>query len=99
MLFSHGGDINGTGGRCNMTVWSSRDSAGTWAPAVQVEPDATIGLHTAYSTMVQVSPTEILVVWERGPGSGACPRDNSYPHCYHPAGEYQTLRGRIVDVG
>lgn len=35
MLFSHGGDINGTGGRWNMTIWSSIDSA--YVPAQHVQ--------------------------------------------------------------
>ena len=95
MLFSHAGDVNGTIGRWNMTIWSSTDSAATWYPAVQVEPDATITLHLAYSTMVQLSPTEVLVVWERGPLGGDC---SGYPNCFRPSGEYQTLRARIVSL-
>ena len=50
MLFSHGGQVNGSAGRWN--VWASMDSAATWAPEVQCEPDATITLHQAYSTML-----------------------------------------------
>ena len=100
MLFSHGGDINGTGGRWNMTVWASWDSAGTWTSVEQVEPMGNVGdstvakiaLHTAYSSLVQVSATEALVVWERGPMASRC--FPQYPNCSHLAGEYQTLRAR-----
>jgi hypothetical protein len=95
MLFSHGGQVNGSGGRWNMTVWASRDSAATWEAAVQCEPDATTALHQAYSDMLQLSETEVLVVWERGPLGGNC-KGYPAPHCFQPAGEYQTLRGRIV---
>eukprot|EP00729_Bicosta_minor_P017666 gene17666-32989_t len=95
MLFSHGGDINGTGGRWNMTIWSSIDSATTWTPTVQVEPDASIALHLAYSCMVQLNPNQVLVVWERGPMHGSC---KGYPNCFPPSGEYQTLRARIVTL-
>ena len=42
MLLSHAGNVNGTAGRWNMTIWSSTDSAATWIPAVQVEPDADV---------------------------------------------------------
>eukprot|EP01052_Picozoa_sp_SAG31_P011498 SAG31_NODE_652_length_13181_cov_14.268155_7_plen_478_part_00 len=95
MLLSHAGDVNGTAGRWNMTIWSSNDSAATWTPAVQVEPDPDIALHQAYSTMLQLSPTEVLIVWERGPIGGHCA---GYPHCFPPAGEYQTLRARVVSL-
>ena len=39
LLFSHSNDINGTANRWNMTVWASWDSAATWEPALQAEPD------------------------------------------------------------
>jgi len=96
MLFSHGGQVNGSGGRWNMTVWSSKDSAATWETAIQCEPDASITLHQAYSTMLQLSETEVLVVWERGPLGMNC-KGYPAPRCFPPAGEYQTLRGRIVN--
>ena len=100
MLFSHSGDINGSAGRWNMTVWASWDSAATWTPVEQVEPMGNVGnssvlkiaLHTAYSSLVQVSATEALVVWERGPMASRC--FPQYPNCSHLAGEYQTLRAR-----
>jgi hypothetical protein len=70
MLFSHGGNVNGTPGRWNMTVWASVDSGATWTPVVQVEPNGNTPLHTlhtAYSALLQLTPTTALVVWERGP--------------------------------
>eukprot|EP01047_Picozoa_sp_COSAG01_P043652 COSAG01_NODE_3892_length_5578_cov_5.863296_5_plen_164_part_00 len=98
LLFSHAGDINGTGGRFNMTIWASNDSAATWRPILQVEPDADIALHQAYSTMLQLSPNEILIVWERGPMGGSCKGYPDTQHCFQPAGEYQTLRARVVTL-
>jgi hypothetical protein len=94
MLFSHPGDINGVGGRWNMTIWASRDSAATWSPVVQVEPDADILLHLAYSCLLQLNQTDALVAWERGPMRGNCKGTPTVPHCFQPSGEYQTLRVR-----
>ena len=55
MLFSHAGNVDGTGSRWNMTIWAFRNSAESWTPAVQVEPDADILLHLAYSCLLQLS--------------------------------------------
>ena len=96
MLFSHAGNINGTGGRWNMTIWASHDSAATWSPVVQVEPDADTLLHLAYSCLLQLSQTDALVVWERGPMGGNCKATPTVPHCFQPSGEYQTLRARRI---
>jgi hypothetical protein len=60
---------------------------------VQVEPDGNITLHTAYSSLLQLTPTRVLVVWERGPMHACTP---NYPDCSHVAGEYQTLRAREI---
>ena len=95
MLLSHAGDVNGTAGRWNMTIWGSADSAATWTAAVQVEPDADIALHLACSSLLQRSPTDALIVWERGPLGGQC-KGYPAPRCFVPSGEHQTLRARIV---
>ena len=77
-----------------MTVWASRDSAATWTSAVQVEPNADILLHLAYSCLLQLRPSDALIVWERGPMGGNCKAIPTVPHCFKPSGEYQTLRVR-----
>ena len=56
-----------------------------------------VGLHLAYSSMLQLSPTEVLIVWERGPLGGNC-KGYPAPHCFVPSGEYQTLRARTVTL-
>ena len=38
-----------------------------------------ITLHTAYSALVQLSATEALLVWERGPMASRC--FPAYPNC------------------
>ena len=99
MLFSHAGDVDGSAGRWNMTVWTSADSGATWAAAVQVEPvlkPHNVTLHTAYSALLQLSPSTALIVYERGPMGSKC--TPAYPHCYAPAGEYQTLRAREISL-
>jgi len=54
-------------GRCNMTVWSSRDSGGTWKQVYQL--NETVGINpreaAAYSSMVQVNQTHFALVYER----------------------------------
>ena len=61
---------------------------------MQVEPDGNITLHTAYSALVQLDESTAMVAWERGPMHSRC--SPAYPNCYHPAGEYQVLRRRII---
>eukprot|EP00660_Eupelagonema_oceanica_P019579 gene19579-biopygen17669 len=95
LLFSHPGNIGGRANRWNLTVWASLDSAASWDPLMQVEPDTDISLHTAYSTLVAINDTTALVVWERGPMGRCVP---TYPNCYPVAGEYQTIRVREVPL-
>jgi hypothetical protein len=82
----------------SVTVWSSWDSGASWVPWLQVEPklETPYSLHTAYSALLQLSDTTAMVVWERGPMWSRC--TPAYPNCYKPAGEYQSLRSRIIAI-
>ena len=86
LLYSHPGNVSDRGNRWNLTVWTSRDSGGSWAEVAQVEPPSLnaselAALHTAYSSLVQVNATHAAVLYERGPMGARA-----------GAGEYQRLR-------
>ena len=50
--------------RCNLTVWSSADSGATWAGIAQVDDDPTVA--GAYSALLALNASHVLLVYERG---------------------------------
>ena len=50
--------------RCNLTVWSSADSGATWAGISQVDDDPTVA--GAYSALLALNASHVLLVYERG---------------------------------
>ena len=50
-------------GRCNMSLWASRDSARRWTLVARVEPDPRED--AAYSSLVPINLTHVFVVYER----------------------------------
>jgi len=55
-------------GRCNMTLWGSRDSGATWRLVYQLNESVGIDSRegAAYSSMAQVNATHVALVYERG---------------------------------
>ena len=50
-------------GRCNLTLWASRDNAASWKMLGPVEPDP--HEDAAYSALLPINSTHIFVVYER----------------------------------
>ena len=50
-------------GRCNMTIWGSKDSAAEWVWLAQVEADP--HEDAAYSALLPLNHTHVYLVYER----------------------------------
>ena len=66
LVRSHPYSYNGVACRCNLTLWGSADSGATWRWLAQVEqPPSDEHDAAAYSTMLPLNKTHVVLVYER----------------------------------